>query len=116
VTFAPYGKSFGTAYFVSLFGSILASGTPDVVAKQLQKDQGDIENFQRAFAELYAAIQVGMSFSNVAANLKIEPTMMTNGDGTISAIYTFIPHALVRAEWGRISIFVGVALKDMGKQ
>lgn len=117
VTYAPHSKNYGTAFFVSLFGSMLASGTPAIVANQNQQWQKDIKKFQRAFAQVDAAIQVGMTLSNVVANLKIQPVILTNVDGTVDAFYHFTPRALehIKVDWltnsFRLEISNGVVIK-----
>ena len=101
VTYAPRSKNYGTGIFVSLFGSILASGTPTIVSEQHQQAKSDLEKFRRAFAQVDAALRVGMTFSNAAAILQVPAAMLTNSDGTIDADYTFMPRALehIKVDW-----------------
>jgi len=86
VTYAPRSKDYGTAFFVSLLGSMLASGTPAIVTKERQQARGDIEKFRQAFARVDAAIQIGMTFSNAAAILRIPPAILTNDDERLMPI------------------------------
>jgi hypothetical protein len=109
VTYAPSPKNYGTACFVSLFGSVLASGTPDIVTKEQQQSQDDLKKFRQAFAEVDASIQVGMAFSNAVAILRIPPFISTNGDGTTDAHYTFMPRDLEYAR--NISLTNGIILR-----
>ncbi len=94
VIFAPRFKTYGTAYFISPLGKMLAKGTPRIVTVQNQETQQQtqeyLEKFKRAFALLDSTIHVGMTFSNAARILRIEPFTRTNDDGTIDAYYTFL--------------------------
>jgi hypothetical protein len=94
VTYAPRSKNYGTGVLVSLFGSILGSGTPTIVTKVHENAEDDIGKFKQAFAQVDAAIEVGMTFSNAAGILRVPPALMTNDDGTLVAFYTFRPRAM----------------------
>lgn len=101
LTYAPRSKNYGTGVCVSLFGSMLASGTPTIVTQERQQAKSDLEKFVRAFAQVDAAIHVGMTFSNADAILRVPAAMLTNSDGTIAAYYTFMPRALehISVDW-----------------
>ena len=94
VIYAPRSHNYGTAVLVSLFGSILGSGTPTIVTKVHEQAEDDITKFRHAFPQVDAAIEVGMTFSNAAGILRVPPALMTNDDGTFVAFYTFRPRAM----------------------
>lgn len=101
VTYAPRTKSYGSAFCVSFFGKMLARGTPLMVTKQkLQAKQG-VENFQRAFAEVDAVVQVGTTFSNAVALLGEPIATFTNGDRFVEAHFNYMPRDLgqIRIDW-----------------
>lgn len=94
VTYAPSSKTYGTAFGVSLWGSMLGSGTPRIVIERLQQGRQEIEKFQEAFAKLDAAIRNGMPFSNAVAILGRPVAVSTNRDGNLDAWFVYEPRAL----------------------
>ena len=99
VTYAPLSKNYGTAFFVPFLGKLRASGTPMMVATQHQEAALDLEKFQRAFATLDTAVQVGTPYRNALTVLGEPTVIMTNADGSLWVHVSYEP----RAE-GRISI------------
>jgi len=101
VTYAPCSRWYGTAFYVSFFGKMLARGTPRVVTQQHFEAQEGIERFQRWFAQLDAAVQVGTSLTNALAVLGKPLLTTTNDDGSIETHFGYTPRELGRApiEW-----------------
>jgi len=66
-----------------------------------QHAQENLEQFKQVFAQLDAAIQNGMTFSNASAILKVPPVIMKHDDGTFDAYFTYMPRALdyARYDW-----------------
>jgi hypothetical protein len=101
VIFAPRFKGYGTAYFISPFGTLLAMGTPSIVAARRQQAEDSLDKFKLGFGRLDAAIRVGMPFRNVTTLLKIKPAILTNDDGTMDVYYQFTPRAqeFTKIDW-----------------
>jgi len=59
-----------------------------------QHAQENLDKFRQVFAQLDAAVQVGMTFSNAAAILKVQPGIMKRDDGTFDAHFTYMPRSL----------------------
>jgi hypothetical protein len=90
VTYAPRSKEYGTAFFVSFLGKILARGTPSLVSRQHKQDRVALEKFGAGFAKLDAAVQVGSTFSNVVSVVGTPHTAFTNSDGSLSVFYHYL--------------------------
>ena len=101
VIYAPSSKTYGTAFSVSLLGSMLASGTPMMVAKRLQQGRQEIDKFQKAFAKLDAAVQIGMPFSNAVTVLGRPVGIWTNSDLMLDAYFDYRPRAMnyTKVDW-----------------
>ena len=101
VIYAPRFKTYGTAFFVPLYGRMAASGTPNLVTGQHQQVQDDIEKFRQAFARLDSAVQTGMVFSNAVSILGRPSNTITNSDGTVVAFFDYMPRALeyAKVDW-----------------
>jgi len=101
VTYAPSSKTYGTAFGVSLWGSMLGSGTPRIVIERLQQGRQEIEKFQKAFAKLDAAVRNGMPFSNAVAILGQPVAVSTNRDGNLDAYFDYRPRAMdyAKVDW-----------------
>lgn len=61
----------------------------------------NLEQFKQTFAQLDAAIEAGMTFSNASAILEIPPVIMNHGDGTFDAYFSYMPRSLdyARYDW-----------------
>ena len=79
VTYAPQSREYGSAFFVSFFGKMLARGTPSIVSKQHKQNEMTLEKFHEGFAQLDAAVQVGGMFSTVRSVLGSPHVTLTNG-------------------------------------
>jgi hypothetical protein len=99
VTYAPRSKEYGTAFFVSFLGKMLARGTPAIVARQHNQDKMTLEKFHDAFTQLDSAVQVGSPFSNVVSVLGSPHVALTNSDGSLSVFYTYMPRSLPPVDW-----------------
>ena len=99
VSYAPSTRQYGSAFFVSFFGKMLARGTPALVHEQHERDQHTLEVFTDSFARLDAAIQEGIPFSNVVAILGDQYVALTNENGSFSAYYDYTPRSMAPVEW-----------------
>jgi hypothetical protein len=101
VTYAPRGPTYGTAFFVPVYGRMAVSGMPCIVAKQHQQAKDNIETFRQAFARLDSTVQAGTVFSNVVSILGRPITTMTNTDGTLEVFYDYMPSSLdyAKVDW-----------------
>ena len=101
VTYAPRSKTYGTAFYVTFLGKMLARGTPSLVAEQHQQAQENINKFQTVFAQLDASVPVGSTFSNAVAVLGAPITIITNDDGSLVAFFDYRPRAegLIKIDW-----------------
>jgi hypothetical protein len=99
VTYATPTLTYGTAFYVSIFGKVLARGTPCIITQQHMKAQEGIEKFQRRFAQLDAAVQVGTTVNNALEVLGEPMLITTNADGSTTTHFQYSPREL-----GRISI------------
>jgi hypothetical protein len=59
-----------------------------------QHAQENLEQFKQTFAQLDAAVQPGMTFSNASAILKVPPLIMKHDDGTFDADFVYMPRSL----------------------
>ena len=64
-----------------------------------QHAQENLEQFKQEFAQLDAAIQTGMTFSNASAILKLPPAIRKHDDGTFDAYFNYMPNALDYAKY-----------------
>ncbi len=100
VIYAPRNTTYGTAFFVTFFGKILARGTPTVVRSRHAQDQMSLESFRQNFAQLDAAVPVGTTFRNAVSVLGPHFFAHTNRDGSVfSAAFTYMPRSLAPVDW-----------------
>jgi len=66
-----------------------------------QHAQENLEQFRQMFAQLDEAVQVGITFSNASAILKVPPVIMKHDDATFSADFAYLPRSLdyARYDW-----------------
>lgn len=59
-----------------------------------QHAQENLDKFRQIFAQLDAAVQVGMSYSNACAILQVQPGIRKRDDGTFDADFDYQPRSL----------------------
>ena len=99
VTYAPRGQTYGTAFFVGLFGKMLARGEPAIVSKHREQAQASLGKFRAEFARVDSAVTLGSTFSNALALLGEPIATFTNSDGSMEAHFSYLPAAI-----GQVSI------------
>jgi hypothetical protein len=99
VTYAPPSRHYGTAFFVSFFGKMLARGIPSFVTQQHKQHEMTLEKFRDGFAQIDAAIQVGGMFSTVESVLGSPHDSFTNDDGSLSVFYIYMLRPMTPVNW-----------------
>ena len=61
--------------------------------------QENVEKFKQIFAQLDAAVQVGMPLTNAITILQVPPRIYTNDNGTVEAHFTYMPSMLDHATY-----------------
>ena len=99
ITYTPRSKFYGTTYYVTVFVKMVTSGTPAIVTMQRQHEQEAVEKFRKIFAQLDAAVPVGITFPNAVAVLGKDFIAMTNDSGSFSAYFTYEPRSTYPVDW-----------------
>jgi len=86
ITYLSHTKTYGTAFFVSIGGSMSASGTPSIVTKQ----HAILEKFQEHMEQIDASVPLGMAYSNVVATIGHPFSVWTN-DGCVYTVFQYEP-------------------------